>query len=298
MKNIARAVLIGAGLFWGLGFIGNKYVLDSGWTDIQLLFVRFVSAYIFVTVFFFKKIIKAKIDTVKQGLFLGVFLFLGFFFQTWGLEHTTASNNALITAGYIIILPLLVWFFDKVKVPKTTVIAAFVTLFGVAIISVNFEELVIGIGDILTFVGAVFWAVHIYFLGHQLKKHDLFVLLSYQLLMFSILVTTIMFFTDGLPTITRGFDDQFNLWVIGIALGFTASFLAFLMQAFGQKHTNAAEAAILISTESVFGPVFAILIYGEPFGWKLLIGMILVFGGIVLSELGGNIFKRRKQVEA
>jgi drug/metabolite transporter (DMT)-like permease len=183
--------------------------------------------------------------------------------------------------------------FDHVKVPNTTISAAFITLLGVAIISVDFQELVVGLGDILTFIGAVFWAVHIYFLGHQIKKHDLFALLSYQLLMFSVLITSIMIFTDGLPTITRGFDDQFNLWTIGIALGFTASFLAFVMQAFGQKYTNAAEAAILISTESVFGPIFAIWIYGEPFSWKLLIGMILVFSGIVLSEMGGNLFKKR-----
>jgi drug/metabolite transporter (DMT)-like permease len=296
MRQLARIILISAGLLWGMSFVGNKYVLDSGWTDVQLLFVRFVSAYLFVTIFFFKRVIRASRTVIKEGLFLGVFLFFGFFFQTWGLETTTASNNALITAGYIIILPLLVRVFDKVKVPRLTVLAAFITLAGVSIISVNFAALTVGIGDILTFIGAVFWAVHIYFLGHLSKKHDLFVLLSYQLLTFSLFVSLMLVVTDGLPDVTRGFDDRFNLWVVALALGFTSSFLAFLMQAFGQKHTNAAEAAILISTESVFGPIFAILIYGEPFGWKLLIGMILVFGGIVLSEMGGNLFKRRKRV--
>ena len=63
------------------------------------------------------------------------------------------------------------------------------------------------------------------------------------------------------------------------------------MQAFGQKHTSASEAAILISTESVFGPVFAIVFYGEPFSIKLLIGMIFVFGGIVLSEISSSMQK-------
>jgi drug/metabolite transporter (DMT)-like permease len=291
MRSIARIVLIGAGVFWGLGFIGNKYILDSGWTDIQLLFVRFVSAYLFVTVFFFKRVVHAQRETKTQGLFLGLFLFLGFFFQTWGLEHTTASNNALITAGYIMILPIIVWVFDKVKVPKTTIIAALVTLVGIATISVDVKELTIQTGDILTFIGAVFWAVHIYFLSHQSKQHDLISLMSYQLLSFSLLVSIILFLTDGLPQERMGFDGRFPLWLVGLWLGFTASFLAFLMQAFGQKHTSASEAAILISTESVFGPVFAIVFYGEPFSIKLLIGMIFVFGGIVLSELSSSMQK-------
>ena len=53
----------------------------------------------------------------------------------------------------------------------------------------------------------------------------------------------------------------------------------------GQKHTNESEAAILISTESVFGPIFAILFYNDPFNLFLLFGIILVFLGIVLSEI-------------
>jgi drug/metabolite transporter (DMT)-like permease len=295
MRNLARIVLVSAGIFWGLGFIGNKYVLDSGWTDIQLLFVRFVSAYLFVTLFFLKRVLLANKNTIKQGLFLGVFLFFGFFFQTWGLEQTTASNNALITAGYIVLLPGIVYILDRVKVSMWTISASVITLIGISIISVDFKELTMSIGDILTFIGALFWAVHIYLLGHQSKKHDLFVLLSYQLLTFSIFVTIILFLGDGLPKVSRGFDGKFNLWVVGVWLGFTASFLAFFLQSFGQKHTNAAEAAILISTESVFGPVFAMMFYNEPFTWKLLVGMVLVFTGIVLSELGGNLFVKRNK---
>jgi len=294
MRNIARVILITAGIIWGLGFIGNKYILDSGWTEIQLLFVRFVSAFVFISVIYIRRMINANRTLIKQGLFLGIFLFFGFFFQTWGLVFTTASNNAIITAGYIVILPLLVYLIEHVKVPRTTVLAGFITLVGIIVISVDFKEFTISIGDILTFIGAIFWAIHIYLLGHQTKKHDVFALLGYQLLMFSVLITSLLFVTDGLPTITRGFDGKYNLWVIGLLLGFFCSFIAFSFQAFGQKHTNASEAAILISTESVFGPIFAILFYDEPFGWLLLVGIVLVFTGIVVSELGSDFWTKQK----
>lgn len=298
MKNIARIVLITAGLIWGLGFIGNKYILLSGWTDIQLLFVRFVSGTIFIFIIFFHRIKKADRKLIKTGLFLGVFLFFGFYFQTVGLTNTSASNNALITAGYIVVMPLLAYVIDRVKVPSTTIIAGFVTLFGIALISVDFSNMYVSEGDAMTFLGAIVWAVHIYLLGKYTRKFDLFALMAYQLLMFSIMITVLLFITNGLPQETMGYDGQFNLWVIGILLGFFCSFIAFTLQAFGQKHTNAAEAAILISTESVFGPIFAILLLNEPFNNLLLIGMILVFGGIVLSETGEQIkikFKAKKK---
>ena len=185
---------------------------------------------------------------------------------------------------------------ERVKVPKTTVLAGFITLLGIMVISIDFQDLSISIGDILTFIGAVFWAIHIYLLGHQTRKHDVFALLGYQLLMFTVLITSLMFLTDGLPTIQVGFDGKYNLWVIGLLLGFFCSFIAFTLQAFGQKHTNASEAAILISTESVFGPLFAILFYNEPFGWLLLVGMILVSAGIVVSELGSDFWINLKRI--
>lgn len=300
-RNVARIFLISAGLIWGLGFIGNKYILDSGWTDSQLLFVRFVSAAFFINLIYIKRVLKASKQLIITALFLGIFLYLGFFFQTWGLEYTTPSNNALVTAGYIIMMPAIAYLFEKRKAPKNTVIAGFITLIGISIITVNFRDLTIAFGDILTFIGAMFYAVHIYFLGKYTKKYDVFALMAYQLISFAILSTSVMFIVDGFPTISTHPQGTFNLYILGILLGFFCSFVAFTFQAIGQKHSNEAEAAILISTESVFGPIFAILFYNDPFSITLLIGMILVFAGIVLSESDvsklKNRFNNKKVVE-
>lgn len=284
-RNLARILLTSAGLIWGLGFIGNKFILDSGWTDSQLLFVRFLTATIIIFAVFFKRIIKADKQIIKSGLFLGVFLYLGFFFQTWGLDNTTASNNALITSGYIIMMPVIVYLFDKRKVGYQTIIAGFITVVGISLITVDFQELTIAFGDILTFIGALFYAFHIYFLGKQSKKVDLVVLMAYQLLMFSLFATVMMIARGGMPTSLFESSENIGLLLLAIALGFFGSFIAFMFQSIGQKYTNESEAAILISTESVFGPIFAILFYNDPFNLFLLFGMILVTIGIVLSEI-------------
>lgn len=294
-RNLARVILISAGIIWGLGFIGNKYILDSGWNDSQLLFVRFLTATIVIFAVYYKRILKTNIYVIKNGLFLGVFLYLGFFFQTWGLVHTTPSNNALITAGYIVLMPVIIYLFEKTKIPKKTVLAGAITLIGISLITVDFSDLTIAFGDLLTFVGALFYAVHIYFLGKLTKKVDLFVLMSFQLLTFSLIATIVMVLKGGLPTVDFTSISSARFLIIAIALGFFGSFVAFLFQSIGQKNTNEAEAAILISTESLFGPVFAILFYNDPFNLYLLFGIILVFTGIVLSETDSKYFNRIKR---
>jgi len=286
-RQIARMILLTAGVIWGFGFIVNKYVLDNGWGDTQLLFVRFFSATLFMFLIFFRRIIKTDKDTVKKGMFLGVFLFLGFFFQTWGLEETTASKNALITAGYIIALPLIIYIFERKFVGWKSYFAGLITFTGIVIVTVNFNKIGSGInqGDILTFIGAMFWGIHLYFLGKMAKTKDPINLMAFQLVVVSILSFVAMMVKSGFPEIDYNDFSSYSLLIAAIAIGFLASFIGFVFQSIGQKYTPAPEAAILISTESIFGPLFAILFYNELFSIRLLFGMIFVFFGIILSEL-------------
>ena len=69
----------------------------------------------------------------KSGLFLGVFLYLGFYFQTWGLANTTPSHNALITAGYIVLMPVIIYIFERKHIHIKTIMAGFLTLVGISL---------------------------------------------------------------------------------------------------------------------------------------------------------------------
>jgi drug/metabolite transporter (DMT)-like permease len=290
-RNLARIILTTAGIIWGFGFIINKYILDYGWNDSMLLFVRFFVATISIFIFFHKRILKTNKETIKAGLFLGVFLYLGFFFQTWGLVNTTASNNALITASYIFLMPIIIFIMEKKKVGIQTIIAGIIVMIGISFISVDFEELKIALGDSLTFIGAFFYAFHIYFLGKKAKQLDPFVLMAFQLLIFSFLAFIMMLFRGGLKTIPLNNIEDIRIFLLAVLIGFLGSFLAFVFQSVGQKNTNEAEAAILISTESVFGPIFAILFYNDPFNEFIFLGILFVFIGIILSETDIKLLK-------
>jgi drug/metabolite transporter (DMT)-like permease len=311
-KNVARIVLLTAGLIWGAGFIINKLVLDSGWNETQLLFVRFFTAFVVMSSLYHKRLIAyfrqqkkyRKVNNefdyylLKRGLFLGVLLFGGFYFQTLGLVYTTPSNNALITAGYIILMPAVVFLMERRLVPMKTIFAAIIILIGITVLSVNFEELGrINKGDLFTLVSTVFYAFHIYFLGKLTKKVDLFILTVFQFFMFSAIAFIAMMFSGGLPSVDFSSFNGVYFLFLAVVIGLLGSFIGFLFQSIGQKHTTEAEAAILISSESLFGPMFGIFIYGDLITVNLIIGMVLILSGIILSELDDSIFRKGRLKE-
>lgn len=311
-KNVARIVLLTAGLIWGAGFLINKMVLDAGWNEAQLLFVRFFTAFIVMAFLYHRRLIKyfkqqkqyrqenTKYDLslLKQGLFLGVLLFGGFYFQTLGLVFTTPSKNALITAGYIILMPGVVFLMERRLVPRKTILAGVIILIGIIVLSVDFNDLgAINKGDALTFVSTIFYAFHIYFLGKSTKKVDLFVLTIFQFLMFSILSFIAMMISGGFPSVDFSSFNGMYILILAVVIGVLGSFIGFLFQSIGQKHTNEAEAAILISSESLFGPMFGIFIYGDLVTVNLIIGMIIIVSGIILSELDDSVFRKGRLKE-
>jgi len=294
-RNMARILLLTAGLIWASGFLVNKYVLNQGWDDSQLLFVRFFTASVFIFLLFPKRIIKTDKSTIKIGLFLGLFMFFGFFFQTWGIALTTASKNAIITAGYIIFLPIITYLFERKWVPTKTILAALITFVGIVLVSLNFSDSTgsINLGDFLTFIGAIFWGIHIYLLGKNAKKKDPVALMAFQLLVVSALSFISMMIQTGFPQVDFHTTTSWTVLLASVLIGFFASFVAFVLQSIGQKHTNETEAAILISSESFFGPLMAILILHDPVHWNILLGMVIVFFGFLLSETDWLTRKRK-----
>lgn len=294
-RSSARVMLLSAGIFWAFGFIVNKYVLDSGWTATQLLFVRFFTATVFMFLIYAKRIFKASKDIVISGLKLGVILFLAFALQTFGLAHTTATNNALITAGYIVFLPFIIYIFDRRRVSSKALLASILTFVGVIIVSADPNNLgSLNIGDLLTFLGAIFWGFHIFFQGKEIKGKDPIVLMAYQFLVVSLFSFILMMFTDQLPTVVFNEWSSLNVLVGAVVIGFFASFLSFTFQCIGQKHLSETETAILISSESLFGPILGMIILNDPFNVQIMIGMIVVLSGITLSEINLEELKKKR----
>jgi drug/metabolite transporter (DMT)-like permease len=67
--------------------------------------------------------------------------------------------------------------------------------------------------------------------------------------------------------------------------GFFSIGAAFTLQAYAQVHTPASDAAIIMSTESIFAALFGFLLLGEILNQRELFGCALVLTGVVISQL-------------
>lgn len=66
-----------------------------------------------------------KKEHLKGGIVIGLFLFLAFYVQTVGLQYTTPSNNAFITASNVVMVPFLWWIISKKRPSLKIFISSF-----------------------------------------------------------------------------------------------------------------------------------------------------------------------------
>ncbi|MGO1819814.1 MAG: DMT family transporter, partial [Senegalia sp. (in: firmicutes)] len=248
----ADMALIVVAIIWGSGFVVVKNGLDE-LTPLFMNSMRFIIASILMSIVFFKKFKKINKSDIIAGAIVGFFLFSAFAAQTVGLQFTTASKQAFLTATNVVMVPFLFWFISKRKPHNLEILATFITLIGIAFLTLERGVSLNG-GDLLTLLCALLFAAHITSIGHFSKKHDPIVLTILQLIfaaIFSIIIA-ILFEPINLEISGQG-------WFTVLYLGGVSTLIAFLIQTVAQKYTTSTHAAIILSLEAVFGTLFSVL---------------------------------------
>lgn len=116
-----------------------------------------------------------KLDrgSLTCGLIMGIFLTLAYLFQTYGIKYTTASKNAFITALYVVLVPFLYWKISKKRPGLNQIAAGLVAVIGLALLTLKHES-GINLGDALTFLCGVCFAVHMICTEEYTKRCDPF----------------------------------------------------------------------------------------------------------------------------
>lgn len=288
LKITGSIALLMATLMWGSSFFILKNTIDK----LPLLFVlavRFsIGAFIMGTVCF-KYVVKTDKKTFFRGIILGLILSSGYILQTFGLEHTTPATNAFLTAAYCVMVPFIGWLIFKKKPTAFNVIAAIVCLLGIGLISLK-GSFRIGIGDALTLISAIFYALQIIYNAFFIKESDFRQLLFLELLTVAVICWIFSLSTENIPTSLSGAQ-----WVSIIYLGIMGSCAAQFLQIFGQKYTPANNASIILSLEAVFGALFSVLFYHERPSGQMIAGFIVVFIAVIISEVGYDLIRSIKE---
>jgi len=277
--NIKKAnlLLLFAAFVWGSGFVGNAWVLNAGFSPLQLIAVRMIIASACLCVFFRKNLRTISKKEIMAGSLLGILLLLGFIFQTYALLHITASVNAFVTSVYVILTPFIRRVIIKDKLDYFANIGAGLTIVGIGLISLD-GGFGMSPGVILTLICAVFYAFQTVFTDKFTKIYSpinlTIVMISFNAI-FATLASVIIYDT---PQMNGG------VFLSLLYLGLVCTFAAYLAQNIGQKYTTAVNAAIIMSMESVFGTILAVLILGDTLSAQMILGMAIVFVAIIVAE--------------
>jgi drug/metabolite transporter (DMT)-like permease len=216
-------------------------------------------------------------DQYKWMLVAGFLLFVGSGLQQAGMVYTTAGNAGFITSLYVVLVPFALFFVWREKPHWMSIVAVVLAGAGAFLLSTGgrFE---VKAGDALELVGALFWTFHVIVLGKFAAKFEAISFSVGQLFVCAILNLGIGLFIEPLMS--------FN-WQLIFAITYTAFFslgLCYTLQVWAQRHTPPADAALILSLESVFAVISGWLILNEKLILIQIFGCVLIFIAVVLSQ--------------
>ena len=282
-RYIAESGLLLIGILWGMGFVTVKIGLNAGMNTFYLMWLRFLGSFVLLSILLRKKIKKVSKDDLKAGVILGIIQYFGYVFQTYGAAHTTVGKNAFFTAINVIIVPYIFWMLNKKRPDIFSFSASIICLIGVGIMSLdsnlNFTHL--NKGDVMTIISAFFFALQVAYTGYFGRKVHPMNLVLLQMLVGGLLFAGTQFATSGLREVIPLHGE--TLMAIIYAVVFSTA-IPMLLQIYCQRLTTATRASILMSTESMFAPIFAFLVLGEMMTLRVALGAVFILFSVVVSE--------------
>jgi drug/metabolite transporter (DMT)-like permease len=202
-------------------------------------------------------------------------------------HHTSAINMGILQGS----MPILVLLAGALILRETATaiqwLGTILTMVGIFVVASagsleTFRNLTFNIGDIFMLIACILYAG--YTIG--LRRRPAVSSLGFFAVMAGAAAAT------SIPLAVAEYSAGASLWpssrgwllILFIALG--PSLLAQLTFMRGVQLIGAVRSGIFINLVPVIGPMFAIAILGEAFGWHHAAALALVLGGIAIAESG------------
>lgn len=275
---LSDASLLLVAVIWGGGFSFTKNILQY-LTPLYFLAARFLLAALVLALLFYPRVKKATRHDIKNSLVVGVFLTTAFVAQTVGLLFTTPGKQAFITSAYVVMVPFLSYLVSRRPPARKEIVGAFLCMVGLSMLSLT-RDMQVNLGDVLTFIAAIGFAGHIVVIGHFANRVDAVVMNVYQFVLAGVTCLLLAFVLEPMPT-ELAFPAIYSLAYLVLF----SSVGAFMIQVTALKHTHPTHAGIILSMEAVFGALFAYLFWREVFTPVMLLGCVVVFIAILVTEV-------------
>lgn len=286
MKTKAKStfLLFLTAIIWGFAFVaqrvGAEFVGAFTFNGIRFL-LGSLSLIPVILIFEREKFDKSKfIKTLIPSILAGVILFVASTLQQLGVEWTGSAGKAGFLTGLYIVLVPIIRFLGGKKTSILTFFGAMFALVGLFFLCMTGNELTFGKGDIVLIIGAFFWAAHILVVDKYVNDISP---LKFSMMQF--LVCGVLSIISAMCTETIELSAIKSAGIPILYGGLMSVGVAYTCQILGQKDADPTFASIVFSTESVFSAIGGAIILNEIMSGRGYIGCVLIFIGIILSQL-------------
>lgn len=285
----AHILLILVTFVWGATFVLIKEAL-ADITPLLFSAARMMLAALALALIYHTQVRQIRRPALKAGVLVGIFLALGYGFQTTGLKFTTPSKSGFLTALYVVLVPAFLVLFWGRKVKLWTAVGIACAVLGLYLLSVpatpaqpwlgDFTS--VNLGDWLTLICAVAFAFHIIFLGRAAQQH------SFEQIAFLQVATAAILMFAFAPLVEKpaAVWSGTVVWAI-VVTAILATALAFAVQTWAQQFLPPANTALIFALEPVFAWLTSYVVLHERLGWRAAVGAALILVGVLVSEILG-----------
>ena len=291
-KFFGPFICVLAALIWGLSFVAQKSGAHIG--TFTFNGIRTVLGAVVLMPFAITKLVKYKKTpttggespdfdlktNIIGGIVCGIVLCVASNLQQHAFIYDIqAGKVGFITALYMILVPLLGLLFGR-KIKPNIIVAVILGVAGLYLLCMTKGDYKIGKGELFSLACAFGFAVHILSVDYFCNKTDSVILSCVQFTVAGIISVICMFIFEQ-PVIA----DIKSCAVQILYAGVCSTGIAFTLQIIGQKYTEPAVASLLMCLESVFSVIFGWLILHDSFSARAIIGCIVMFAGVVLTQI-------------
>ena len=285
------AILI-AMVFWSLSFIWYKDAYRF-FGPMATVFLRLViSGSILLAISWITG--NLKINKAHFKLFLLAEFFepcLYFMAESFGMQLVSSVTAAVVISTIPILSPVITSFFYPEKLSTLNIVGILLSFVGVGMVILNgglhFEASVPGI--LLMFI-AVFAAIGYAMALKKLTPHyKPLTIVAVQNIIGAVLFAPFFIIFD-LQNLTHIFNSQAMLPIFNLAI-FSSS-IAFIMFAYGVSSIGVTKANTFTNLIPVITSIFAYFLLNEKFTSLKILGIVVVVGGLFLSQISLQTYRR------
>jgi len=283
VKSLPAFALLSITVIWGWTFV----LVKQGMTEVgplSFLAARFGIAFLVLSILLHRTFREIDRLSLTRGAVVGIALFLGYLFQTWGLVYTTATKSGLLTGLSVVIVPIISSLALRKRIRASAWLGALLAAGGLFLLVVGRGQIgALNKGDVLSLACAVSFATHIILVDRFVRHTD-----YRQLLLVQVGVVGLLSLI-GTLSIERTVPAISGMLVEAILVtGILATALALYVLNRFQSSSSASYTAIILTMEPVFAGLFGFLLLGETLGLWQWVGSGMILAGIAFPTIWGK----------